>query len=245
MEGHALRMQSIRRMFVASALGTIFGSLLSSVEAQVIQLPDQRKVTLKSSVLVPDGGATHLAGHRSIHNGRSAGSGLDSSGRSMSSTASASGSASGASVHATVIDLDELDRMIRCQVELSPDKLRLKSLEHGGGRSVATVARGKAGCNEPPPRYDYIMAMTHVEEPASVSKSNGDLDQARYYLQFADRAARKQQWNNAAFFYNLAWENLPEKRRTGAMKELLEARAARLAASQELAVTRHVASNRD
>ena len=195
--------------------------------AQIVQLPNHRSFSLHGSVQVPDRGEASLGGVESA--------GDYSNQRPGTVASSRTRGASGASVHATVIDLDELDKMIRSQVEDKPKRLRLAEQENPNTTRQLPITRKSYTVKDTPASYDYMIAMSHGAEMATQISPQGNLENARHYLQFADRATRRKEWSTASYFYNLAWENLPESRRTQAMKDLLDARAARIAASKEIA----------
>lgn len=226
-----LSMSGVLKPIAIGLLGAIggisFGVCINSCHAQTVQLPNHRHFSLRSSAQIPDGGSSHLGGIQR--------DGSYNSRTPAGITNSRTRGSSGTSVHATVIDLNELDRMIRCQSEEKPVKLRLPSYENSQSTQQGTVARNKIGCKEPPARYDYIMSMSHDAGSTRPETTKPSLEDARYYLQFADKATRRGEWSNAEFFYNLAWDNLPPERRTTALKELLEARAERIAANADRA----------
>lgn len=216
-----------RWIIPASLLVIVSYDGLPQCSAQTVQLPNYRKFSLHNSHSVPDQG--------SVQSGRNNASHLSRTSRPGQSGFSSSQASNGATVHATVIDLDELDRMIRCQCEDRASKIRLPSLEKSQTHRHGTVARTKPGVKETPASYDYLLAMSHTDHVTANKDQHGNLSDARYYLNYADRAVRNREWSNAEFYYKLAWENLPANRRTQAVLDLLEARAARITASQDLA----------
>ncbi|WP_168164480.1 hypothetical protein [Pirellula sp. SH-Sr6A] len=180
---------------------------------QVVQLPTLGTFSISGGALVPDSGGAYLGGH-----------GRGNSGSARYPAATASGqtrSATGASIHATIIDLDELDRMIRSQTQPKQTQLAITP-----SKVQANSLRTKASY-EVPPSYAYLMAMSHT--PVDDRKA---IDDAQYYLNLADEARRKQRWSSVEMYYTQAWKALPEGRRDNAMKALLEAREAAIVAEQ-------------
>jgi hypothetical protein len=105
--------------------------------------------SIQTTVSVPDSGSTYAGGGR-----------YTASGGSRQGTSRASGGltlANGTSVHATVIDLNELDKLIRSQSgskPFEPDLAQEKS-------SVKPHSIGNSEKVDPPPQYAYLMAMSH------------------------------------------------------------------------------------
>lgn len=89
----------------------------SFAAAQVVQLPSFRSFSYSGGVLVPDGGGVSLGGNSSA---------LDLPGFQSHRHA-------GMSVHATIIDLDEMDRQI---LGYDPDQLRKQVLRGGDARRM-------------------------------------------------------------------------------------------------------------
>lgn len=79
--------------------------------AQVVQLPSIRQFSYSGSVLVPDQGSTYLGGNASSSI-RSRSRGLPGFGPSPGSQFGQAQAASGASLSATIIDHNEIDRQI-------------------------------------------------------------------------------------------------------------------------------------
>lgn len=174
---------------------------------QVVQLPTMGTFSIQTTVSVPDSGSANAGG------GRYAASGINQRGSARG--AGALTLANGTSVHATVIDLNELDKMIRSQSgkePFEPDLSREKSIEKA--KSIAN-----AGKPVPPPQYAYLMAMSH-----SVVDNERGIEDARYYLTLASEAKRKSQWGAVELYYQLAWKSLPESRRNSALASLVKSR---------------------
>jgi hypothetical protein len=176
--------------------------------AQVVQLPTLNTFSIQTSVAVPDGGSMSLGGI-----GRAASGSMQ---RGPASAYGASNSASGVSVHATIIDLDEFDRMIRSQASKKPTvpDLSVKS-SHVNKHFKETVPR-----YEKPAEYAYLMAMSH-----SVTNEEQAIEDARHYLALAADARQRGHWASVELYYRLAWKALPEKRRGDAMHHLEVARS--------------------
>lgn len=83
----------------------------TSAHAQVVQLPSIRQFSYRGSVLVPDGGSTYLGGNSSYASG-SRSRGLPGLPPMPGSQFGNSTTTSGASVSATIIDHEAIDRQI-------------------------------------------------------------------------------------------------------------------------------------
>jgi len=181
--------------------------LTQQVFAQVVQLPTLGTFSIQTTVSVPDSGSTYAGGGRHT-----------ASGGSRQGTSRASGGltlANGTSVHATVIDLNELDKLIRSQSgskPFEPDLAQEKS-------SVKPHSIGNSEKVDPPPQYAYLMAMSH-----STLNEERSIEDARYYLSLASEAKRKSQWGSVEFYYQMAWKSLPESRRNTALAALVKSR---------------------
>lgn len=103
--------------YLTMALGILVASAVAPASGQTIQLPTTRVFSVQTSVLVPDRGSAVLGGvGRSASGGvtgSSGWSGIPGAGRLFAnrSTGTERGSAM-ASVSATIIDLDAMDRAI-------------------------------------------------------------------------------------------------------------------------------------
>jgi hypothetical protein len=92
-------------------IGFVCGILLwvvavSDARAQTVQLPSRQVFSVNTSVLVPDRGGAYLGGVRRSSQG------VTQRGPLRNRSLGGATSAGGASVHATVIDLRELDRLV-------------------------------------------------------------------------------------------------------------------------------------
>ncbi|MCE3016963.1 MAG: hypothetical protein ACK56W_04550 [Pirellula sp.] len=206
---NSLRLSSI----LACVLGTTTAALTHSTLlteqgfAQVVQLPNLGTFSIQTTVSAPDSGSTYAGSGRYTTGGVARqGSAGASSGLTL---------ANGTSVHATVIDLNELDKMIRSQSgskpfepDLAKEKSRVKPHSIGNSEKV-----------DPPPQYAYLMAMSH-----STLNEERSIEDARYYLSLASEAKRKSQWGSVEFYYQMAWKSLPESRRNTALAALVKSR---------------------
>jgi hypothetical protein len=182
----------------------------STVRAQVVQMPSTGTFSLSGSASVPDGGSAYLGGNRR------SGSGSTSRGPLSTSAFGSQASSGSASVHATIIDLDELDRMIRSQTGTKSATPTLNSKPAKPSKFGVAIKRQP----ESPREYEYLSTLSHLEQVKS-SQLNED---ARYYLSLANDARQKGHWHAVELYYKLAWESLPEKRRDLARQALAKAR---------------------
>ncbi len=177
--------------------------------SQVVQLPTIGTFSIQTSVIAPDSGSAYLGGNRTGATGtRSLGPGAIASGTSRT--------LGSAYVKATIIDLNELDQMIRSQAGSKPSNSNFppsptKPYQYPAGQ------KGKPAQNA---EYAYLAALTH-QEPDSQQQLNSDTN---YYLSLANNAKRNRHWASVELYYKLAWESLPESRRIIALKSLEVAR---------------------
>jgi len=120
-------------------------------------------------------------------------------------------------VRATIIDLNELDIMIRSQSGTKPAVPDLVSNQSTPSQYASTVKGSPAKNAE----YEYLAALTHPEKKDS-SQMNPDTN---YYLALASNAKQQRHWAAVELYYKLAWESLPEARRESVSKALFEARS--------------------
>lgn len=153
----------------------LFG--FTSVHAQVVQLPSIRQFSYRGSVLVPDSGSTYLGGNNSYASGsRSRGlPGLPSMpGSQFGSTAIASG----ASLSATIIDHEAIDRQIL-------------------GQSARSLSRSIHHPNEPSIDQQINEIKSLVRNARSLHQS-GRVDASRYTYDLAiDRLRTLRRVRNA------------------------------------------------
>lgn len=177
--------------------------------AQVVQLPTTGTFSLQTSVMAPDSGSAFLGGSRaSSASTRSLGPGSIASGGSAR--------AGMATVQATIIDLEELDQMIRSQAGSKPFLPDLatppkKKWQYHFGNNPKPSAKAE---------YEYLAALTHVG-PTSPSQMSSDVT---YYLSLANNAQKSGHWASVELYYKLAWQSLPESRRQSVLASLEEAR---------------------
>jgi len=180
--------------------------------AQTVQLPSVGSFGISTTVAAPDRGSVTAGG---VGSGQW---GSESRGPGRGTTA-IGGTQSGAmaSVHATVIDLDELDRMIRSQAGKNPTEPELNSTDPSPHTRIPTTTRMRSAHVE----YDYLAVLSghgHV-------LVNPDPDAINYYLALAEKARLKGNWTAVELYYKLAWNQLPERRRMAALNALAKARS--------------------
>ena len=178
--------------------------------SQTVQLPTVGSFSLETSVGVPDQGSAYLGSSRS-------GSSRQDMRGPLNSAYGSSMSAAGASVHTTIIDLDELDRMIRSQTSPKPiapvlNGLNKDSSKYGKGANAFPIKNAE---------YEYLAALSH-EAKSSPERVSED---TRYYLSLAEGAKQKMHWNAVELYYKLAWQSLPVSRRESVLEALVQARA--------------------
>ena len=112
---------------------------VSVVHGQVVQLPTFRYFSVQTSVLAPDSGGAYLGGVGRAASGRTSrgtpGGGRLFGNRSIEHSVGASRS----SVHATVIDLEELDRAVLAEAA------RRRPAGSPADIHVATIAQNRRG----------------------------------------------------------------------------------------------------
>ena len=189
-------------------------AILSSIPtgfaiAQTVQLPTVGTFSLNTSVLAPDSGTAYLGGNRRNAIGN----------QSLGNGSSAFGSTSSAastSVRATIIDLNELDLMIRSQAGNKPTVPNLNSHSSKPSKYVSSIHAAAIQNAE----YEYLSALTHTEKAGSEQMSSD----TTYYLSLATNARQQRHWAAVELYYKLAWQSLPESRRESVLKSLAEAR---------------------
>lgn len=206
-----LTTRKTRRVVLALQAIAIFPFITSGTAfSQIVQLPSTSTFSLQTSVMAPDSGSAHLGGIRKNAVGsQSLGPGSLASGASRSSA--------NASVHATIIDLNELDLMIRSQAGGKPTIPDLVSYQS----KPSKYANGKKGFPSQNAGYEYLAAITHQEKPRPDQISSD----TTYYLTLAASATQKQHWAAVELYYKLAWESLPQSRRDHVLNALVEARS--------------------
>jgi hypothetical protein len=171
----------------------------------IVQLPTVGNFSINTAVSVPDSGAAYLGSLRSAASAQaSRGPGFVASGSQRA--------VGGASVKATIIDLDELDRMIRSQSNRNPMDGNLSGIPANPNTYPMTAKPQPAQ----KPEYAYLEALTH----GSTSSMEKATEDAKYYLALARSARQKGHWHAVELYYRLAWESLPAERRQLAMRQL-------------------------
>ena len=179
---------------------------------QVVQLPTSGTFNLSTSVAVPDSGSGSLG---SSAFGRSGSVGRGPQGFGASYGSSLGGSRT--SVHTTVIDLAELDSMIRSQSGKNPTSPQLHSADPREPIHIRTAPRRRNDT----PEYDYLAALSRNGNVVD----SYDPDAVKFYLGMAEQARNRGTWSSVELYYTLAWKNLPPSRREAALQELAKARA--------------------
>ena len=200
-----------RKSQLASVAVFVFALVPAShAISQIVQLPTTGTFTLQTSVLAPDSGSAYMGGNRRYSAGsQSLGPGSSAIG-STRTTASVT-------ARATIIDLNELDLMIRSQAGSKPVVPDLV----GSRSKPSQYAGGKKGTPLQSAEYEYLAALTHREK-ASPQQANSD---TAYYLSLANNAKQQSHWASVELYYKLAWESLPEARRESVLQSLLVARS--------------------
>ena len=203
--------QKSRRMVLALQLMAIFPLItVGTALSQIVQLPSTSTFSLQTGVMVPDSGSANLGGiRRNAVGDQSLGPG--------SLTSGASRTAADASIRATIIDLNELDLMIRSQAGSNPISPDFSSKQS----RPSQYASGQKGVPLKNAEYEYLAAITHQERMGREPMSSD----ATYYLNLASNAKQQRHWAAVELYYKLAWESLPEVRRESVLKLLVEARS--------------------
>ncbi len=203
---------STTTLVLATGCVSLLLSALPSAYGQVVQLPTLNTFSMDTSVMVPDRGTMSLGG-----NGYGAYGSSQRGPLPIGPNYGSTRSAAGVSVSATIIDLNELDRLIRSQanssqaaVDLSPAKSTVSKFRHTN-KGIPTRV----------PDYAYLMQLSSMDaQPVESS-----LDDTRYYLSLAEVARQRGQWASVELFYKLAWQSLPPKNQLAARETLAKARA--------------------
>lgn len=193
---------------------------MGGVRAQTVQMPGQGTFSLSTTVAAPDRAAMSAGG---FGNSR-----MGSTGRGFGSRVSGSGGgASSMSVRSSVIDLDELDRMIRSQASTVSEVPDLQQTDPQLNTRIPTAARGRKAR----PDYDYLAVLSgHAGYDPGVSGNGAsfqsvDREATKFYLAKASLAKQRGHWASVEIYYRLAWGSLSPERRELALKALADARA--------------------
>ncbi len=200
------------RLVLGVALPIAVASLQCNILfGQVVQLPTVGTFNISTTVEVPDGGTMNLGGIGSNRYGSTSRGGLQ-----KNRAIGGGGGYSGASVNAMIIDLDELDRMIRSQATANPQDPKLSGAQPKAQNRVPS----KVAARQQPAEYEYLAQMSGHGE----SSEPFDAENARYYLTLAENARQQGHWASVEVYYKLAWGSLPESRRDQSLKALADAR---------------------
>lgn len=188
-----------------------------STHGQIVQMPGMGSFNISTSVAVPDRGNMALGSVGSSSYGRNSAGATRSLGGTVGN--------SSASISATVIDLDELDRMIRSQASSKSTEPKLQQFDPRGFSRVPPKARTHF-----PPGYDYLAALSgHTGREPNVTgygseQHEVDSDATKYYLSLATQARQRGHWASVETYYRMAWQSLPASRREKALNSLQSAR---------------------
>lgn len=205
-------MRTFRLFYILGFSMVILQGILSErcTWAQVVQLPTAGTFSLSTSVSVPDSGSASLGSSNSS-------SGSIGRGPMGARTMGAARGGGGLSVQSTVIDLAELDSMIRSQSGKAPVSPQLHSSDPQTRIRVRAPAKGRIEAAE----YDYLATLSRNGNVVETL----DSDAVAYYLGLAERARNRGTWSAVELYYSLAWKSLPLARREAALQELAKARA--------------------
>lgn len=190
-------------------------TLGTSTQAQIVQIPSMGTFNISSSASVPDQGSAFLGGNRTA------------AGSSARRAVGRDRSSASVSASTTVIDLDELDRMIRSQAFKVSAEPKLKQFDPKGYSRLPAKGLGRPA----PAEYDYLAALSgdspdqpHVSGYGSVLHETGN-EATSYYLNLANLARQRGHWASVETYYLLAWKSLPQSRRDLALRSLEKSRA--------------------
>ena len=209
--------RTLSMLVLAACLSTIY--VAPRCNGQIVQSPGMGTFNLSTSVAVPDRGTMSLGGNSTAASQSNSGFGNRGLGGAQGT--------SGASVSTTVIDLDELDRMIRSQSAQKSNTPKLQQFDPRGFSRINAAPRSAVI----PPGYDYLATLSghsgsqrHVTGYGSVPHE-ADPDATKFYLTLANQARQRGHWASVETYYRMAWQSLPASRREFALKSLEEARS--------------------
>ena len=194
------------RLVLACSLGLL--SVPAHGQGFTVQLPTHGTFSIQTSVSVPDGGEMNLGGNVRYGAGTTRRGGARAFGSSYGS--------SNASVKATIIDLDELDRLIRSEANVRPIPVDWSTVPPP---KVGNDLNHDSALPDRPPAYAYMMAMSTTSKTKKSS-----IEDARYYLSLANDAKRRGHWTSVELYYQMAWDALPEHRKKIATDAILKAK---------------------
>lgn len=203
------RLQKIRQLtalkLAACLLATLALSQSATAQGFTVQLPTQGTFSIQTSVAVPDGGEMGLGGNVRYASGSTQRGGARAYGSSLSAT--------NASAKVTIIDLQELDKLIRSEANLKPMAVDWSKSRSSSQVYDATLDQPKS---DRPAAYAYLMAMN-----SKPSTKRSSIEDARYYLALANDATRRGHWTAVELYYQMAWDSLPENRKQIASESLI------------------------
>jgi len=161
-------------------LGMLLCTGGEALAQQVVQQPTIGTFSVNTSVLVPDQGSAMLGGIRSSAAGQTQRGGLYTN-KAMGSRSSAGS----ASISATIIDLQEMDRAI---------------LQLGNGSSTLSKQLGSESTSGPSFKVKGM--------------SDSDLDDVHYFLTLAQKARRQGHWASIDVYIQLAKSKIPSEKQT-------------------------------
>jgi len=171
------RLMHLQALFVWGLFFAIAGTTSAQ---QVVQQPTIGSLSINSSVLVPDQGSAFLGGTSSAGAGQSQRGGL------VTNRAFGNRSAwGGASVSATIIDLQEMDRAI---LQLADRTQSLSKQTESDARSLPSI---------------QVKGM-----------SEADLEDVHYFLTLAQNARRLGHWASIDVYLQLAKSKIPVEKQT-------------------------------
>ncbi len=194
-----------------TALACCFAGIIpSSASAQsfTVRLPTQGTFSIQSSVSVPDRGEMDMGGNVRYGTGSVQRGGARAIGSSYSY--------GNATVKATIIDLDELDRLIRSEANTRPIPVDWSRV---APPKVGNDINHNQANPDPPPAYAYMMAMS-----TKPTEKKNSIEDARYYLSLASDARRRGHWTTVELYYQMAWDCLPEDRKKVASDAFVKAK---------------------
>lgn len=189
----------------------LIASLSNGSLGQVVQLPTVGSFNLSTSAGVPVSGSAGLGGSMVGGSGSASRVGL---GAGVARGSSLGGGQ--VSVHTTVIDLAELDSMIRSQSGKVADQPKLHASSPRSQYSTKVKPRSRFHAVE----YDYLMVLSRDGQVVE----NRDRGAVSYYLALAEQARLRGNWNSVELYYKMAWDHLPPIRREAALRDLAKAR---------------------
>lgn len=230
----------MRRTFsflVMLVSGLFSASALAQQAPTTVQLPTFSFFTVSTAVSVPDSGGAYLGG---INRARD-GSVTRGFGPLANRAIGGDRVASGMSVHATIIDLAEMDEMILAEAAalrkpVDPTVAKAEYLSRGIGRGVAVDGAADHGRLSSQPGFAAQTPASRVESVAAIRQANAVAAETRA-SEAADFLAKAQEAEAggkpaiAKIYYQMV-----VRRDSGELKQLAQARLATLAGGKAAAV---------